>query len=203
MSLEKKLEDYKNSNCQDCTLAGKRTLIAPYRGNPKAKIIGIGEAPGKFEDIAGETFVGPAGQLIDKYVDYVGLSVNEHFLLINTVMCRPKSEDYDTKENRQPLVEELAACQPKLKDVVNSAQPKLIVLFGVPALRNCLPDGPKRIGAAVGKFYPPEMHIFDCDADVYAMYHPSYILRYKQYRQYFATDMIRLKHYAIGIGAIE
>lgn len=202
MSIKDLLEQYKNSNCQECGLKDKRTLIAPYRGNPEAKIIGIGEAPGKHEDLEGKTFIGPAGKLLDDCFAQAGIDTNENMLLVNTVMCRPKAEDYDTKENRQPLIEEIATCLPKLKNIINTAQPSLIVLFGVPALRTCIPDGPKRIGVAVGKFFPPAMHIFDCDCDIYAMYHPSYVLRYRKAQAEFMNSIYRMKHYSKGLGVL-
>ncbi len=182
-NLLKKLNQYKKSNCCDCILSTKRRQIVTHRGSPTAKILGIGEAPGRQEDERGETFTGKAGQLLDEYANSVGIDTNIDMFLINTVMCRPKAEDYDPKENRAPNPTEIAACFPKIKDIVETLNPKIIVLFGVPSMKTCIPTGPKRIGPAAGKLFSPDMHVFDIDVDIYVMYHPSFALRYPSQRK--------------------
>ncbi len=202
LKLERLLE-IQNSNCQECSLASLRTKIVPGRGGLKAKIVGIGEAPGKYEDLVGRSFVGPAGQLLDEFANEVGINTQKDMFLTNTVMCRPKAGEEDQRENRQPSPDEIGACFPKLQEIVTELDPKLIVIFGVPALRTCLINAPARIGLVAGKFFPPESHIFNVDADVYVLFHPSYVLRYPFKKKEYTTHFARLKHYAIGAGILD
>lgn len=197
-ALREKLIAYQRSNCTDCSISEKRTSIVPCRGYLGAKIAGVGEAPGKFEEIEGKTFIGPAGKLLDECASYAGIDTNEHTLLVNTVMCRPHPAEGVKKENRAPTPEEIQACLPKLKDLINTLNPRLIVLFGAPAMTTCLPNAPSRITQVAGKFFPPSEHIFDVDADAYVMLHPSYILRNRGKRNEFIEAFIRMKHYAVG-----
>lgn len=129
------LEDYEafkkslaESNCQRCALSKSRTNIVVDRGNPKARIVVIGEGPGENEDIQAKAFVGKAGQLFDKVIDSVGLDTNRDMLILNVVKCRPP-------ENRSPYEEEAASCMPFLQRQIALVKPAVILLLGATALK--------------------------------------------------------------------
>ncbi|MFN3421301.1 MAG: uracil-DNA glycosylase, partial [Armatimonadota bacterium] len=104
--------------CTKCPLAKGRTQAVPGEGNPSAKVMFIGEAPGEQEDAQGRPFVGPAGRFLNELLALAGLSREEVFIT-NTVKCRPPN-------NRTPSNEEMAACHPYLEAQIALIQPKVI-----------------------------------------------------------------------------
>ena len=89
-------------SCQKCELAKTRTQVVFGTGNPHAQVLFVGEGPGKNEDEQGEPFVGRAGQLLDLFLDSIGLKRTDIYIA-NIVKCRPP-------ENRDPRPEEQDAC---------------------------------------------------------------------------------------------
>ncbi|MGO9482398.1 MAG: uracil-DNA glycosylase [Candidatus Kryptoniota bacterium] len=114
--------DAKISSCMKCQLGSTRKNFVFGVGNPKAKLVLIGEAPGADEDEQGEPFVGRAGQLLNKILAAVQLK-REDVYICNILKCRPPN-------NRDPLPEEVAACEPFLKRQLEIMQPKLILCLG-------------------------------------------------------------------------
>ena len=98
----------------------------PGEGNPHARLMFIGEGPGRDEDLTGRPFVGRAGQLLDKMIAAIGLS-REEVYIANVVKCRPP-------QNRAPEMDEVAACMPYLRAQVGLIRPQVIVLLGSSAL---------------------------------------------------------------------
>lgn len=84
-------EDLKRDclNCKNCALAATRTNVVVGVGNENADIMFVGEGPGENEDLQGEPFVGKAGQLLDKYLEVIGLSRKKNIYIANIVKCRP------------------------------------------------------------------------------------------------------------------
>src|SRR3989338_3284847 len=111
------------SNCTRCPLSESRTHIVVDRGNPEAKVVMIGEAPGENEDLQGKAFVGRAGRLLDEMMKEIGFDTNQDSLIINVVKCRPP-------ENRAPRSEEVSACNPFLQKQIELIKPKIILLLG-------------------------------------------------------------------------
>jgi uracil-DNA glycosylase family 4 len=109
----------------ECTLCklhkGRHTIVFGV-GNPKARLMFVGEAPGEDEDLKGEPFVGKAGQLLTKMIEAMGLR-REDVYICNTVKCRPPN-------NRNPEPDELAACEPFLKGQLASVKPEVIITLG-------------------------------------------------------------------------
>ena len=109
----------------ECTLCklhkGRHTIVFGV-GNPEARLMFVGEAPGEDEDLKGEPFVGKAGQLLTKMIEAMGLR-REDVYICNTVKCRPPN-------NRNPEPDELAACEPFLKGQLASVKPEVIVTLG-------------------------------------------------------------------------
>jgi len=91
-------------------------------GNSKAELVFVGEAPGFDEDKQGEPFVGKAGQLLTKIIEAMGLR-REEVYICNVLKCRPP-------QNRNPLPEEVANCEPYLKQQLAYLQPKVLVALG-------------------------------------------------------------------------
>ena len=86
-------------NCHKCGLGDTRTNVVPGAGNPRAKVMFIGEAPGRNEDEQGLPFVGRSGQLLDQYLKAIHLDREKNVFITNIVKCRPP-------ENRDPLPNE-------------------------------------------------------------------------------------------------
>ncbi|MDY6915898.1 MAG: uracil-DNA glycosylase [Candidatus Cloacimonadota bacterium] len=110
------------SKCKKCALAESRTKFVYGNGNPKAKLMLIGEGPGAEEDKTGKVFVGRAGQLLTKMLKAINLNRSEVYIT-NVVKCRPPG-------NRNPKPDEIAACLPYLNEQIELIQPKLILLLG-------------------------------------------------------------------------
>ena len=176
------------TGCVKCRLSKSRTNLVLDRGNPQAKVVLIGEAPGADEDAQGRAFVGRAGQLMDEMFRGVGLDTNRDLLIINVIKCRPP-------ENRQPMADEAETCLPYLKKQVELVQPKLLVLLGATAVKHVL--GRKEVESMesiVGQYFTapqfPGMVLL-------ILYHPAYILRDPRKRPLFEQHLQQLKAYLV------
>ena len=109
-------------DCQRCKLCSGRKNIVFGVGNPKAKLVFVGEGPGAEEDNQGIPFVGAAGQLLTKMIAAMGYTRDEVYIC-NVVKCRPPG-------NRNPEPDEIAACQPFLEAQLNAIRPSVIVTLG-------------------------------------------------------------------------
>ena len=109
-------------DCQRCKLAKGRRKIVHGQGNPKARLMFVGEAPGADEDVQGLAFVGKAGQLLTKIIEAIGLSRDDVFIA-NVIKCRPP-------DNRNPEPDEIIACQPFLERQIEIIAPSVIVGLG-------------------------------------------------------------------------
>jgi uracil-DNA glycosylase len=119
------------ADCRRCKLCSLgRTQIVFGKGNPKARLMFVGEAPGQEEDERGEPFVGKSGQLLTKIIEAIGLS-REQVYIANVIKCRPPS-------NRNPEPDEVASCEPYLFRQIDVIQPKVIVPLGKFAAQSLL-----------------------------------------------------------------
>ncbi len=114
--------DSRISGCMKCQLGSTRKSFVFGVGNPKAKLVLIGEAPGADEDEKGEPFVGRAGQLLNKILAAVQLR-REDVYICNILKCRPPN-------NRDPLPQEVELCEPYLKKQIEIINPKVILCLG-------------------------------------------------------------------------
>jgi uracil-DNA glycosylase family 4 len=149
--------------CRRCTeLADTRTQTVFGVGNPDARIMFIGEAPGADEDRQGEPFVGRAGKLLNKIIEACKIK-REEIYICNILRCRPPG-------NRNPQPQEAANCREFLDAQIRVVNPDYIVCWGTVAAQNLLKE--KR---TIGKL----RHVFHQynDAKVLCTYHPSYLLR--------------------------
>ena len=151
-----------------CSLKMNATNTVIYDGNPEAKIMLIGEAPGETEDLKGIPFCGQSGQLLRKSLSFIGLNTT-NLLITNTVFWRPPL-------NRKPYEDEIENCLPFIKKMIEIVTPKLVILCGATAINTYLMTTQKT-GALVGKRFTLPSAISDKKIDAFAIYHPSYLLR--------------------------
>src|SRR3989337_222023 len=110
------------ASCTKCALAQGRTQVVFGSGSPHAELMLVGEAPGFHEDQQGVPFVGQAGKLLDRLLGGIGLTRADVFVA-NVLKCRPPG-------NRDPLPEEIAACEPHLFRQIELIEPKLVAPLG-------------------------------------------------------------------------
>ena len=150
------------ANCRACELCRGRNKSVPGQGAERARLMFVGEAPGAEEDRLGLAFIGPAGQLLTKMIEAMGLSRDDVFIA-NVLKCRPPG-------NRNPQPLEVKACGHFLRTQIQLVEPDLIVALGAYAARNLL-QSQKAIGKLRGQVHPFE------GRKLVATYHPSYLLR--------------------------
>ncbi len=165
-------------NCQMCPLGQTRHKFVYGVGNPHAKLLFIGEAPGEDEDRLGEPFVGRAGQLLDRILAAIQLSRQEVYIA-NILKCRPPG-------NRDPLPDEVSKCMPYLKEQIRIIKPKLICALGRIAAQNLLATTTP-LGKLRGKW-----HEFE-GIPLLVTYHPAALLRFPEYKRDTWADMQVLK----------
>ena len=160
--------------CNRCELAKSRTNLVFGRGNPEAKLMFIGEAPGEKEDLSGQPFVGMAGKLLEQYLNCVGIGADDYYIA-NILKCRPP-------KNRDPLPEEEDACIEHLRAQVAIIRPRLIVCLGrIAAMRILKPDF--RITKEHGVWFER------AGVSMCAVYHPAALLRDPRKKEDMLTDM--------------
>lgn len=172
-----------DSDCRRCGLSQGRTHIVVDRGNPKAKILIVGEAPGQSEDREGRAFVGRSGRLLDGLLKELGFDTDQDALIANVVKCRPP-------DNRAPRPEEAAECLPFLQKQIQLVNPHLIVLLGATALKHLLPlNKGFSMAEQVGKVFKNPGYP---GKEFMVLYHPAYILRDPRKRPLMKEHLKRL-----------
>ncbi len=156
-----KLEEQVN-RCAQCELCKNRTNVVFGVGNPDADLMFVGEAPGYYEDVQGEPFVGKAGQLLTKIIESIGMKRGDVYIA-NILKCRPP-------DNRNPNANEIVMCSPHLIRQIEIIRPKIICALGTFAAQRLL-DTKETIGKLRGRFFEYQSTKF------LATYHPAYLLR--------------------------
>ncbi len=181
----------KVEKCCACELGKTCTNKVFSDGNPNAKIVLIGEAPGAEEDASGVPFVGRAGKFLTQMITDVGFDRQKDFYIINTVKCRPP-------ENRVPTDFEKDCCKEFLFEQLKIVKPKVIVLCGATALKSFV----KKV-EPISKIRGQWIEIFDGTKETKAMaiFHPSYLLRKHSTdegspRALTKNDLLRIKEFA-------
>jgi DNA polymerase len=154
--------------CRKCELGSSRTNAVPGEGNPSARIMFVGEAPGADEDAQARPFVGRAGQLLDRIIAACGLK-RQDVWIGNILKCRPP-------DNRDPRPEEIIACLPYLQRQIELINPEIIVALGAHAAKTLL-NTPKAIGQLRGIFHEYQPGIGKKPIKLMATFHPAYLLR--------------------------
>ena len=166
-------------NCRRCGLCETRTNVVVGVGNPRSKVMFIGEGPGENEDLQGEPFVGRGGQLLDKMLAAVDLDRKTNVYIANIVKCRPP-------KNRDPLPEEQEACIGWLRNQVALIRPKIIVCLGrIAAMRIIKPD--MKITSEHGQFFEKNGTL------MMATLHPAALLRNPNQKPAAFEDFLKLR----------
>ncbi len=165
-------------NCTKCELCKGRHNVVFGVGDRNSKVLFVGEGPGEKEDLAGVPFVGPAGQLLDKYLEAIGLDRSRVYIA-NMVKCRPPF-------NRDPAESEMDCCIEYLRRQTRLITPQIIVCLGrISACRMISPDFKvtKEHGAWVkkGNFY------------MMGTFHPAALLRNSGNKPDAFLDFISLR----------
>ena len=149
--------------CRQCGLCETRTNVVFGAGKSDARLIFVGEAPGRDEDKQGEPFVGRAGKVLTKMIAAMGLK-REEIYIGNILKCRPP-------DNRTPTLEEMAVCLPHILRQIKIIQPEVVCALGATALKGLLSDPRASIGRMRGKFIAWQ------GIKLMPTYHPAYLLR--------------------------
>jgi len=175
-SLEKIRQDI--GDCQRCKLCSTRTHIVFGSGNPEARLVFVGEAPGADEDAQGLPFVGRAGQLLTKIIESINLK-REDVYICNVIKCRPPN-------NRFPQKDEISTCSPFLLRQLEVIKPKIICCLGAAAAQTILKTK-SSIGWIRGRFQDYR------GAKLIVTYHPAYLLRNPEAKKDVWEDMKKIK----------
>ncbi|GAB4482283.1 MAG: uracil-DNA glycosylase [Thermodesulfovibrionales bacterium] len=150
-------------DCRRCKLSAHRTHIVFGDGNPEARIMFIGEAPGREEDIQALPFVGDAGRLLTRLIERMGFQRSDVYIG-NIIKCRPPM-------NRDPEEDEVAACRGFIERQISIISPEAIIALGRIAVQTLRSDPKIRITSARGHFF--DFH----GVPVMPTFHPAYLLR--------------------------
>jgi len=167
--------------CKKCSLRATCHQVVPGEGNASAKILFIGEGPGKKEDELGRPFIGSAGKFLDEMLAIIKLKRADIYIA-NVVKCRPP-------ENRDPLPQEAVACWPWLLEQIKIIQPKLIVTLGRHSMERFLPG--QKISTMHGTLVIktiPEIG----QQNFYTLYHPAAALYNGGMRETLITDFKKI-----------
>ncbi len=167
---QKRLDDVAGqvARCTRCPLHQSRLNPVPGEGNPDARIVFVGEAPGQSEDEQGRPFVGRAGQLLTKIIEAMRLK-REDVFICNILKSRPPG-------NRDPQASEIVACIDYLQEQLEILEPEVIVALGAHAARTLLNTN-TAIGQLRGRVHAYQPSPLAPTIKLVATYHPAYVLR--------------------------
>jgi uracil-DNA glycosylase family 4 len=167
-------------NCTRCTLCEERTNIVHSEGNPHARLMFVGEAPGADEDAKSRPFVGRAGQLLTKIIEAIGMTREEVFIG-NVNRCRPPM-------NRPPTITEAETCRPFLLREIAVVKPEVVVVMGNTAMRNLLDT---KVGITKLRGIFQDLN----GIKVMPTYHPAYLLRDPSKKRETWDDMKKVRDF--------
>ena len=165
-------------DCTRCKLHQGRTTLVFGVGRPDADLMFVGEAPGRDEDQQGEPFVGPAGQLLTKIIEAIGLTRGQVYIA-NVIKCRPP-------QNRNPELDEVQTCAPFLFQQMDVIRPRVVVALGAFAVRTLL-RSEQSISRLRGQ-------VFDYrGAKLVPTFHPAFLLRSPDRKRDIWQDMKKVR----------
>lgn len=181
------LDDLYNKirNFDGCDLKqfAKNTVLCD--GNPNAKIMLVGEAPGATEDEKGVSFCGESGMLLDAMLQTIGISRKTNAYITNTVFWRPPA-------NRKPTSEEIELCRPFVEKHIALINPHLIILVGATATSSLLNQG-ESITNLRGNIYLYKNQYINDPIKTTAIFHPAYLLRQPFKKKDMWYDLLKIK----------
>lgn len=170
------------AGCQRCPLGQTRTRLVFGTGNPAPRLVFVGEAPGREEDLRGEPFVGEAGQLLDRILAAMEMC-REEVYICNLLKCRPPA-------NRDPEPEEIATCEPFLVRQLAALQPRAIVALGRFAVQSLL-----KTRVPISRLRG-QWHTYQ-GIRLMPTYHPAYLLRNPQDKKKVWEDMKEVRRWLL------
>lgn len=169
------------ARCTKCPLSGSRTRTVPGDGSSKARIVLVGEAPGRDEDREGRPFVGAAGRILDRALLSAGMRRSDVYIT-NTVKCRPPG-------NRRPSPDETGACGAFLTAQVETIGPRVVVAMGQTAVRALLGPG-NALSKVRGRWRRRD------GVPVLVTYHPAAVLYNRRLFATLARDLAKARRRA-------
>ena len=166
------------SQCVKCGLHETRTNVVFGEGDAAARLMFVGEAPGRDEDMQGRPFVGRAGQLLTRIIESIGLT-REEVYIANILKCRPP-------KNRNPLPDEIACCLPYLTEQIELIRPRIICALGAFAAQTLIGTS-EGITRLRGTFY--DYH----GVKLMPTFHPAACLRNPSTKKFVWEDMKRIR----------
>ena len=170
------------ADCRKCGLCQSRTQVVFGVGNPRARLMFVGEGPGFHEDRLGEPFVGAAGKLLNELLAGIGLSRADVYIA-NVVKCRPP-------ENRDPAPDEIEACSPHLMDQIALIRPTVICTLGRFATK-LIAETELSITAIHGK--AKEKTLGGVPTVIFPVFHPAAALYTPANRHVLEEDFLKLR----------
>ncbi len=167
-------------SCHQCQFGETRNKLVFGEGNPDARLMFVGEAPGADEDRKGRPFVGRAGQLLTRMIEAMGLQ-REDVYIGNILKCRPPN-------NRTPTPAEMTPCLPYILKQIEIIEPEIICALGAVALKGLLRDPSVAIGQMRGTFI--DWH----GVKLMPTYHPAYLLRSPKQKKVVWDDLQAILH---------
>ncbi|MSO96741.1 MAG: uracil-DNA glycosylase [Rhodospirillaceae bacterium] len=175
-----------------CALKSFATRTVFADGNPNARVMVIGEAPGEDEDRQGLPFVGVSGKLLDRMLGSIGLDRATNAYITNVVFWRPPG-------NRKPTAEEIVLCLPFVQRHIELLDPALLLLVGGPAASTILAN-PQGITKIRGKWFDYETPGLPRPVPTMATFHPAYLLRSPQQKRFAWRDLLTVKQKLDSLG---
>ena len=181
-SLRKSVE-----SCHLCDLSKSRTKVVFGEGDPRAKLMFVGEGPGATEDSTGRPFVGRAGELLTRMIENVLYLKREQVYIANIVKCRPPG-------NRVPTPTEAFTCRPYLLRQIELIRPRIVMTLGGTAYRY-LTNDETPVSRVRGHIVRTENYL------IVPTFHPSYLLRNPSAKKLAWDDLIKVKELLEGMDA--
>lgn len=169
-------------HCTKCQLCKTRKNAVPGEGSSSAKIMFVGEAPGRFEDLQGKPFVGKAGMILEAALSNANISRSQVFIT-NIVKCRPPG-------NRRPKSDEIAKCRDYLNKQISMINPIIICILGATAYSSLL--GGKEITSNRGKLLSIN------GRNYFLTIHPAATLYRRSLLQVLEKDLLKLSKLTIA-----
>jgi uracil-DNA glycosylase len=163
-------------SCTNCELCHTRKNAVPGEGSASARVVFVGEAPGRFEDVQGKPFVGPAGKILEAALLNAKISRSQVFIT-NIVKCRPPG-------NRRPKRDEIIMCNDYLNKQISVINPKIVCILGATAYSSLL--GGKEITLNRGKLLNIN------GRDYFLTIHPAATLYRRSLLRVLEEDLLRL-----------
>ena len=171
---------------EGCALKKTATNLVFGDGNPKAKVMLVGEAPGADEDRLGKPFVGLSGQLLDKMFSFIGLERSKKIYISNVIPWRPPG-------NRTPTPQETAQCLPFIQRHIELVNPELLIMVGGTSIK-ALTRSNEGIMRLRGKWKPYQTEGMSAPIQSTAIFHPAYLLRSPGQKREAWADLLKIKH---------